>query len=267
MLSVNIRTWSTWVPNCQGSGRGMGAGLRRARLVVVVLVMGLGIASPCRADGLVIEAPTLAVAPGSIGSFDVLLVNTNAAGGASYRVSLDSLELTLSGSPGIAFTNVTINTIVPYIYPVSATTLPGSDPLNFGITFPNTSFTVADSDGGSPFFQTVNPGDMFGLANVSYMVSPTFSGADTIMITSLDVGTSLADINGNPISFTSMNGLISTSLIPEPSTLIQAATAVLIGLGAVWRRQHDRGILGWQRSDALLSLSPRRHRRPVNANK
>jgi hypothetical protein len=163
-------------------------------------------------------------------------MNTNAPGGAGYGVSLDSLDLALSGSPGVTFTDVTINTIVPYIYPVSATTLPGSDPLNFGITFPNTGFIVADSDGGSPFFQAVNPGDTFGLANVSYTVSATFSGTDTILIESPNVGTSLSDINGNPIAFTSMNGSISTSSIPEPSTLIQATTAVLIGLCTVWRR-------------------------------
>lgn len=143
----------------------------------------------------------------------------------------------MSGSAGVAFTDVTINTIVPYIYMVSATTLPNSDPLNFGITFPNGGFTVSDSDGGSPFFQTVNPGDTFGLANVSYVVSPSFSGSDTITIASLNVGTSLSDIDGNAIPFTAMNGSISTASIPEPSTLIQAATAVLIGLGAVWRRR------------------------------
>jgi hypothetical protein len=123
---------------------------------------------------------------------------------------------------------VTINTIVPYLYAASATTLPGSDPLNFGNSFPNTGFTVSDSDGGSPFFQTVNPGDSFGLANVSYTVSPTFSGTDTI--SSLGIGTSLSDINGNPISFTSMDGSISTA-IPEPSTLIQAATNLFDRLG------------------------------------
>ena len=211
--------------------------LAPALAAVLAVAMTLPVVSPCRADGLVIEAPTLTVAPGSSGSFDVLLMNTNAPGGASYGVSLDSLELALSGSAGVAFTDVTINTIVPYIYTVSATTLPGSDPLNFGIVFPNTGFTVADSDGGSPFFQTVNPGDSFGLANVSYTVSPTFSGTDTITIASLNVGTSLSDINGNAIPFTAINGSISTTAIPEPSTLIQAATAVLIGLGAVWRRR------------------------------
>jgi hypothetical protein len=232
MINVDIMTRSSRPPASPCSRCGTSLGRRLAGLLLIVLAMSLGPAVSCRAAGLVIEAPDLTVTPGSSGSFDVLLLNTNAAGGASYGVSSDSLELTLTGSAGIAFTNVTINTIVPYIYSVSATTLPGSDPLNFGITFPNTSFTVSDSDGGSPFFQTVNPGDSFGLANVSYTVSPTFSGIDTI--SSLGIGTSLSDIDGNSIPFTSMDGSIST-VIPEPSTLIQAATAVLVGLGAVWR--------------------------------
>jgi hypothetical protein len=220
---------------------GHGISLTAALAVVVALAMSLGVASPCRADGLVIQAPDLTVTRGSSGSFDVLLVNTNAGGGASYGVSLDSLELALTGAAGVAFTDVTINTIVPYIYTVSATTLPGSDPLDFGIAFPNTGFTVADSDGGSPFFQTVNPGDQFGLANVSYSVSPTFSGSDAITIASLNVGTSLSDINGDAIPFTAINGSITTSSIPEPSALIQATAAILIGLGAFWRRRSRRG--------------------------
>jgi len=63
------------------------------------------------------------------------------------------------------------------------------------------------------------------------------SGTTTITIADLNVGTSLSDINLNPIPFTAMNGSISTTSIPEPSTLILAATAVLIGLGAVRRRR------------------------------
>ena len=195
--------------------------------------MGLGHAVPCRAAGLVIEAPNLLVTPGSSGSFDVLVVNSNAAGAPSYGVSLDSLDLALSGPAGVTFTDVTINTIVPYIYTISATSLPGSNPLNFGITFPNTAFTVFDSDGGSPFFRTVDPGDRFGLANISYTVSPTFSGTDAITIASLNVGrrwrilTETRSHHGDE-RFDPM--------IPEPSTLIQATTAVLIGIGAVVRR-------------------------------
>ncbi len=212
----------------------MGPVHRLARLLVVALAMSLVLAVPCGAAGLVIQAPSLTVAPGSSGSFDVLLIDTDPAGSPSYGVSTDSLALALSGSPGVLFTDVTINTIVPYIDTVSATTLPGSDPLDFGISFPNTGFTVADADGADPFFQTVNPGDTYGLANVSYTVSPSFSGTATITIASLNIGTSLSDIDGNPIPFTTMNGSIAS--IPEPSTLIQAATAVLIGLGAVCRR-------------------------------
>jgi hypothetical protein len=214
-------------------------------LLLIVLAMTLGQAVPCRASGgLVIEAPDLTVAPGSGGTFDVLLVNTNAAGGASYEVSGDSLELMLSGAPGFAFTDVTINTIVPYIYTVSATTLPGSDPLNFGITFPNAGFAVGDSDGADPFFRAVNPGDAFGLASVSYTASPSFSGSDTITIANLTAGTSLSDIDGNAIPFTAVNGSITASAIPEPSALIQAATAALIGLSVSWRCRRRRGQVG-----------------------
>jgi hypothetical protein len=234
MINVNIMTRSSRPPASPGSRLGTSLGRRLAGLLLIVLAMNPGFADSCRAAGLVIQAPNLTVAPGSSGSFDMLLIDTDPIGGAAYSVAGDSLELTLKGSAGIAFTNVTINTIVPYIFAVSATTLPGSDPLNFGITFPNTRFSVSDSDGGSPFFQPVNPGDKFGLANVSYTVSTTFSGTDTI--SSLGIGTSLSDTNGNPIAVTSMDGSIST-VIPEPSTLIQAATAVLIGLGAVWRRR------------------------------
>ncbi len=177
------------------------------------------------------------VTPGSSGSFDVLLMNTNGPLGASYNIAADSLDLVLSGSPGFSFTDVTINTSVSYIYSVSATSLPGSDPLNFGITFPNMGFTVVDSDGADPFFQTVGPGATFGLARVFYTVDPTASGTDTITIASLNVGTSLSDINLNPFPFTAVNGVISTASVPEPSTLIQTGTAVLIGLGLAWRRR------------------------------
>jgi hypothetical protein len=204
-------------------------GKRLALALLILLAITLGPAVPCRASGLVIEAPNLTVPAGSSGSFDVLLMNTNAAGGATFSVAGDSLDLALSGPAGVTFTDVTISTIVPYIYAVSATTLPGSDPLNFGISFPNTGFTVSDSDGANPFFQTVNPGEVFGLASVSYTVSPTFSGVDMLTFASLNVGTSLSDINGNLIPFTAMNGSITISSIPEPSAVV----LLTIGCAAV----------------------------------
>lgn len=237
MIIVRTCIASNQPPASARSGRGTSPGRRLALLSLAVLALTLGRTVPCRA-GLVIEAPTLYnVAPGSSGSFDVLLMNTNGPLGASYNIAGDSLDLVLSGSPGFSFTNVTINTSVSYLYSVSATSLPGSDPLNFGITFPNMGFTVVDSDGADPFFQTVGPGATFGLARVFYTVDPTASGTDTITIASLNVGTSLSDINLNPFPFTAVNGVISTASVPEPSTLIQTGTAVLIGLGLAWRRR------------------------------
>jgi hypothetical protein len=134
MIDVDIMTRSSEALARPGSGRGVGTGQRLGRLLFVILAMSLGPAVSCRAAGLVIQAPDLTVAPGSSGSFDVLLVNTNAAGGASFGVSLDSLELALSGPAAVAFTNVTIDTVVPYIYPISATTLPGSNPFSFDVS-------------------------------------------------------------------------------------------------------------------------------------
>src|SRR5262249_14386276 len=88
-----------------GSARRVGPGTRLALSAALVLMATLGRAGPCRAD-LVIKAPDLAVAPGSSGSFDVLLVNTNPSGGASYDVAADSLGLSLAGPLSVQFTDV-----------------------------------------------------------------------------------------------------------------------------------------------------------------
>jgi hypothetical protein len=199
----------------------------------VVVALSLGRAVPCRAGGLVIEVPTLVVAPGSSGSFDVLLIDTDPSGSLGYNVAGDSVELTLSGAPGFTFTGATINTVAPYIYVQSADANTGQ-PLSYN-TFPTNDFVASDAEFASPYYRTVNPGDVFGLANVSYAVAPTASGTDTITIANLNVDTSLSDINGNLIPFTAVNGSLAT--IPEPSSLVQAATAVLIGLGTVWLRR------------------------------
>jgi hypothetical protein len=201
--------------------------------VVLVLTATLGGAVPCHAAGLVIEAPNLTAATGSSGSFDVLLVNTNPAGGAGFDVAADSFGLSLMGPLSITFTDVSINTIVPYIYVTSGTTVPGGGPLSLD-TFPNTQFTASDSEFAAPGFRTVNPGDTFGLAHVSFAVSPTAPlGTDTINFVSS--ATSLSDNNGNSIPFSLVSG--SISVVPEPSALIEAATAALIGLGAFWWRR------------------------------
>jgi hypothetical protein len=207
---------------------------------MLVLTASLGPAVPCRAAGLVIEAPNVTAGPGSTGSFDLLLVNTNPAGGASFNVAADSLELSLVGPLSVTFTDVSINTIVPYIYVTSGTTQ-GGGPLSLD-AFPNAQFTASDAEFASPGFRTINPGDIFGLGHVSFAVDPsTVNGTDTILISS-GPATSLSDENLNSIPFTISNGSISVGAlaVPEPAALTQAALAALIGLGACWWRQRRR---------------------------
>ena len=117
------------------------------RVIAVALVAIIGGAVPCSAGGLVIEAPDLTATPGSSGSFDLLLVNTNLTGGTSYDVSSDQFVLSLSGPLGITFTGVSIATdpvggrlrlrIVSH-------NAAGRPPLSAD-TFPNTTFTGADT--------------------------------------------------------------------------------------------------------------------------
>jgi hypothetical protein len=206
--------------------------------VALVLLFTSGRAVPCRADGLVIEAPNVTAAAGSTGSFDLLLVNTNLAGGGSFNVAADSFALSLAGPLSATFTDVSINTIVPYIYVTSGTTVPGGLPLSLD-TFPNTQFTASDAEFALPGFRTLNPGDVFGLGHVSFAIDPsTPNGMDSIVIAS-DATTSLSDIDLNPIPFTIANGSITVGAlaVPEPAALTQAALAATIGVGAFWWRR------------------------------
>ncbi len=209
-----------------GGQPGVGEGTWLAPSVALVLTVALGHSVPCCAAGLVLEAPNLTAAAGSSGSFNLLLVNTNPAGGDSFHIAADSFGLSLGGPLSITFTDVSINTIVPYIYVTSATTQ-GGGPLSLD-TFPNTQFTASDSEFAAPGLRTLSPGDTFGLADVSYTVgSATPNLTDTIAFGSL--ATSLSDENGNAIPFTTSDGSITISIsIPEPSAITEAATAALI---------------------------------------
>jgi hypothetical protein len=71
----------------------------------------------------------------------------------------------------------------------------------------------------------------------------TPNGLDTMSF----LNVSLTDNNGNDIPVTSSNGSIRVgpAVIPEPSTLIQGTTAVLVGLGmGWWRRRRQRASAG-----------------------
>jgi hypothetical protein len=214
----------------------------------LVLTGSLGFVAPCRAAGLVIQAPNLTVKAGSSGSFDVLLVDTDPTGTAGFKVAGATLQIDLSGSAGsaIQFTDATINTVsATYIFTQSTDGNNGL-PL-FTNTLPDTTLITADTGdvvAGYPGYTTVNPGDTFGLAHVSYTVSSTAApgSSDSITFVLANNATSLSDPNQGAIPFTAMNGSFTLAgAIPEPSTWMQGTIAVLMGLGAFcWRRRVDR---------------------------
>jgi hypothetical protein len=221
--------------------RGLRVSGRLAVTLALVLAASVGLADACRAEGLIISAPDVTPTPGSSGSFDVLLTNTNSAGGASYDVAVDSFRLALSGALSANFTDVSINTVAAsYIYVTSGTTQ-GGGPLSSD-SFPNMVFTASDSEFASPGFRTLKPGDVIGLAHVSYAVdSTTSNGLDTITF----LNASLTDIAGADISVTSANGSmrVGVASIPEPSALFQGATAAFVGFGMFWWRRRKRSTI------------------------
>jgi hypothetical protein len=186
----------------------------RIRLLVllVALIATLVAASPARA-GLVITAPTIAAAAGTSGSFDIVITNNNSVGGDSFQVASDSIDLALSGLPGVTFTDATIATAIPYLFVLSGTTQ-GGGPLSLD-PFPNAAFLTSDSEFASPGFATIGPGMSFGIAHVSFTVDSSAQTGDRALV--LGAGTSLSDIAGAPIAFTTSNGMLSISVVPEPS--------------------------------------------------
>jgi hypothetical protein len=122
-----------------------------------------------------------------------------------------------------------------------------SPPLTFD-SFPTTDFTASDTDQTAPGFTTLNPGDVFGLAHVSYEVaSGTSAGAVTVSL--VPDGTSLSDVTGSGIVFTPVGGSITINAsTPEPSSL------TMIGIGTAALLMHRYG----RSAGALARFASRR---------
>jgi hypothetical protein len=206
--------------------------LRAVFALAIVLAAASWAAFPCRA-GLIVEAPTLTLAPGSSGSFDILITST----GGSFDVASDTVELTLNGLSGVSFTGASIATSTPYIYGANSATTAGST-FTFS-TFPGTTLETFDFlfPAGA---QTINAGDVFGLVNVAYSVD---AGATPGATGSLALGadTSLADTAGNNVPFTAQNGSITIATVPEPaSAVLLAVGGMAFALVPALKRTRDR---------------------------
>jgi hypothetical protein len=192
--------------------------------------------TPARA-GLVLQVENSSAPPGGTGSFDVILSDT----AGTFAVSGFQVELSVPGASGVHFSGVdTSTTTAPYLFGTLQT-----PPLSFD-TFPNTTFTASDSDATPPFFVTLNPGDEFGLAHVTYTVDTGTTLGTLVPVSIVTGGTFLFDNTTpipNSIPYTPVNGTITVtvSTIPEPSTVVTAAIGGTCFLAVSWLRARRRG--------------------------
>ena len=92
---MRLRSGSRRLARQPGSDRGLGTSLWLGLSAALVLTASLGPAAPCRAAGLVIEAPTQIAAPGCGGVCDPPQVNTNPNGDACSMVAAEARGLSL----------------------------------------------------------------------------------------------------------------------------------------------------------------------------
>ena len=97
-------------------------------------------------------------------------------------------------------------------------------------------------------FQVVNPGDTWGLADISYLVNSA-APLGTIVPVALELapvflpppaGTSLLDPSGNPVPFSLVNGTITvaTASVPEPASVtLLAISSLAVVLGNRFARR------------------------------
>jgi len=167
------------------------------------------------------------------GTFDMLLTNTNPAGGTSYDVASFSFDLSVPASSGVQFTGATTAFVSPaYIFAgTGGATIDPTFTLSPD-SFPNFQFTGSDTEFTYPSI-AVGPGAVFGLGLISYSVSPQAPAGD-VPISFLLAGSSVSDPSGAAIAdfqTDSSNGIIhlGVSTIPEPSSFLLAT----IGIAAV----------------------------------
>src|ERR1022692_1657023 len=162
---------------------------------------------PARGD-MILSIESVTGAPGSTGTFDVLLTNT---GPSLQNIAAFNFELTTADT-NITFNDVTTSTTTaPYIFPSSSY---GPDIVTFAIG------------------QTVEAGDVTN--------DPTLYGTDVASGAAYPQS-SLSDNNFTNVPFTAESGTITvqTSTVPEPVTAIPLAGAVLLGASLIRQRRRQ----------------------------
>jgi hypothetical protein len=202
-------------------------------LAAAALGLALSTAPPAR-GAFVVTSPDVMAAPGSSGTFDLTVTNTDGPGGASVDVTAFEVELVLSGLTGVHFDDVTIDTVIPYLFVSSGTLQPGADPLST-TPFPNSDFIASDSEFAPPGARSVGPGGVFGIAHVFYTIAP--SAAPGSVPLSFGGATDFIDSSPGFVLFQTEIGNFTVLPVPEPSSLVLTAGGSAVLLLAGLRRR------------------------------
>jgi hypothetical protein len=215
----------------QRQGPGVRVGMLRA---ATALAVGLITLMPMQArSGIILDVfvDSSSATAGSTGNtFDVYVKN-DSTNGESVSITGLSVDLTLpSGASYITFTNIDINTTLPYIFSITGSFLGGAS------TSVSPSEVMLNDASNASAGQSLAVGDSFGLARVTYSVSPGApSGPVVVSLADLGGGTSLtlgppdfAPYTPGPANGTiTIQGMTAT---PEPSSLTMLAIAGIVGM-------------------------------------
>lgn len=157
-------------------------------------------------------------------------------------VAVNSMSFQISTAAGVTFTQADISTMdAPYIFagdslfgPIISTTSGGQI---------LTASDLFDIPGGSA---AIAAGATLGLGDVLFDVDPAASGG-VFAVNLSSAGTSLADVSGNIIPSTLVNGQIqinTMSAVPEPSAFAPVGLFLAVVVASRFRRLGSRWLLG-----------------------
>ena len=213
------------------------------RILLAIALLALALWPPSvHAGGLIMSLDNVTGPTAGKGTFEVLLANTNPAGGQSFDVASFSFQLSLPTGSGVQFTDATTATVKRPVH------FPG-DRRRIG----RPEFQAIPRPVPEPRFHRVGhrvhipehfgrTGDSFGLGLISYSINSSAPPGD-VPISFVAAGTSLSDAAAAPINFQTdaAQGIIhlSSAAVPEPSSLVLTTSATLVGL-LFWRFRQSK---------------------------
>jgi PEP-CTERM motif len=211
-------------------------GLARALLIASAFLL-CSAASPSRVHaGFVFTVQSVSATAGSMNdTLQISLMNTGLS-----AVTIGGFAFEISSGSGVTFTAVDISTTLRYIFAGDSGF--GPDISNQPPNLPGNTLAALDFSASGLGF-SLAAGSSVGLGDVHFNVSPTASGPVAISFLGYP-DTNLSDAAGNNISLTgsTLTGgtiTVTPSAVPEPSSLVLLATA-LIGTASVVRARRGR---------------------------